>query len=98
MDDDDVEKLKWIVYLIVLVTFLGAIFNIPSPLTNFVVQWLIGAFVGSVFSFVAGAIVEGFTGDWMKTITLTFSIGDFEFSITVFAIVTFIVKVKLFGF
>lgn len=98
MDDDDIKKLELIVYLIVLVAFLGAVFNIPSVLTNLAIQWLISAFVGSVFSLVAGALVEAFTGDWLKTITLTIEIGDFHISITVFAIVTFIVKVWLFGF
>jgi len=98
MDDDDVKKLELIVYLIVLVAFLGAVFNIPFALTNLVIQWLVSAFIGSVFSLVAGALVEAFTGDLLKTITLTISIGDFQFSITAFAIATFIVKVWLFGF
>jgi hypothetical protein len=46
---------------------------------------------------VAGAIVEAFTGELLKKITLTITIGDFSFSITAFAIATFIVKVWLFG-
>lgn len=97
MDEEDINKLKAIIYLIILVAFLGALFNIPQALTNMVVQWLIGMFVGSFFSLVAGALVEAFTGEWLKTIALTVEIGDFHFSITVFAIVTFIVKVRLFG-
>jgi hypothetical protein len=91
------KTLELIVYLIVLVAFLGAAFNIPSALTNWIIQWLVGAFVGSVFSLVAGYLVEAFTGDILKKITLTFEIGDFHISVTVFAIVTFIVKVWLFG-
>jgi hypothetical protein len=98
MDDNDVKKLELIVYLIVLVAVLGAFLNIPSALTNMAIQWLVGMFIGSVFSLVAGELVEAVTGDWLKTITLTIEIGDFHISITVFAIVTFIVKVWLFGF
>ncbi len=96
-NEDRTKTLKLIVYLIVLVAFLGAVFNIPFALTNLIIQWLVGAFVGSVFSLVAGYLVEAFTGDLLKKITLTISIGDFDVSITAFAIVTFIVKVWRFG-
>jgi len=96
--NDKTKTLELIVYLIVLVAFLGAVFNIPFALTNMVIQWLVSAFIGSVFSLVAGALVEAFTGDLLKTITLTIEIGDFHISITAFAIATFIVKVWLFGF
>ena len=97
-DNNKTKTLELIVYLIVLVAFLGAVFNIPFALTNMVIQWLVGMFVGSVCSLVAGALVEAFTGDLLKKITLTIEIGDFHISITVFAIVTFIVKIRLFGF
>lgn len=101
MNDNDgnnrTRNLELILYLIVLVAFLGAVFKIPSALTNMVIQWLVGMFVGSVLSLVAGSLVEAFTGDILKKITLTFDIGDFHVSITVFAIATFIVKVWLFG-
>ncbi len=96
--DDNPKKLELIIYLIVLVAVLGAVFNIPSALTNLAVQWLISAFIGSVCSLVAGSIVEAITGDLLKKITLTISIDDFQISITAFAIATFIVKVWLFGF
>jgi len=95
-DNDKTKALELIIYAIIMVAFLGAVFNIPFALTNMVIQWLIGMFVGSVFSLVAGALVEAFTGDWLKTITLTVEIGDFHISITVFAIATFIVKYLLF--
>jgi hypothetical protein len=97
MDKDDIEKLKIPIYLIVLVAILGAFFSIPSALTNWVIQYLIGAFIGSVFSLIAGTVVEAFTGDFLKKITLTFEVFGFQFSFTVFAIATFIVKVWLFG-
>lgn len=96
-NNDRTKNLELIVYLIILVVFLGAVFNVPSALTNMAIQYLIGAFVGSVFSLVAGTIVEALTGDLLKKITLTIEIGDFHFSITVFAIATFVVKVWLFG-
>lgn len=97
LNKKDEDKLRLILYLIILVAFLGAVFHIPLALTNWVIQYLIGAFIGSVFSLVAGALVEAFTGDLLKTITLTFEVFGFQFSFTVFAIATFIVKVWLFG-
>jgi len=97
MDKNDIEKLKIPIYLIVLVAVLGALFNIPSALTNWFMQYLIGAFVGSVFSLVAGALIEAVTGDLLKRITLTFEVFGFHFSFTVFAVATFAVKVWLFG-
>ena len=95
---EGVEKLELIIYLIILIAFLGAAFNIPWALTNWIIQWLISAFIGSTFSLVAGAIVEAFTGDVLKKYALTISIGSLKFSITAFAVATFIVKVALFGF
>lgn len=97
-DNNKTKTLELIIYLIILVAFLGALLNIPSALTNMVIQWLIGMFIGSFFSLIAGEIVEAFTGDLLKTISLTIEIGDVHFSITAFAIATFVVKVWLFGF
>ena len=97
MEDDDIRKLELIIYLIVVVALLTAFFNIPWAITNFIIQWLISAFIGSVCSLIAGALVEAFTGDFLKKIAIQISIRGFKVSITAFAIATFIVKVALFG-
>lgn len=92
------KELEKILYLIVIVAIVGALFNIPSFLTNLAIQWLISSFIGSVFSLIAGTLVEAVTGDFLKTISFTVEIKGFHFSITAFALTTFIVKVWLFGF
>jgi len=92
------NKLERFIYLIIAVAVIGAFLGIPTYITNIIIEWLIGAFVGTLFSMVAGAIVEAFTEDILKTITLTITIKGIKFSITVFAIATFIVKIWLFGF
>ncbi|HLE75839.1 MAG TPA: hypothetical protein VI864_07345 [Candidatus Bathyarchaeia archaeon] len=97
MRKKDSDKLMLILYAIVLVAVLGAFLNIPLALTNTIIQWLVGAFIGSVCSLVAGYLVEAFSGDLLKRIALNITISGFEFSITAFAIATFIVKVWLFG-
>ena len=92
------RKLKLTIYLIVLVAVLSGLFNIPSHITDRVIQWLVSGFVGSVCSLVAGSLVEAFTGNILKTISLTISIKDFNMSISAFAISTAIVRLWLFGF
>jgi len=96
--EEGVGKLKLIIYVIILVAFLGATLNIPWALTNWIIQLLVSAFIGSVFSLVAGAIVEAFTANWLKTIAININLGGFKISITMFFVATFIIKVVLFGF
>jgi uncharacterized protein involved in response to NO len=96
--NDKTKALVLILYLIIFVGVLGTLFNIPWAITNWVIQWLISIFISSIFSLIAGSIVEAFTGEWLKTITLTVTVYEFEISITFFAIATFIVKILLFGF
>lgn len=97
MAKKDIGKLELILYAIVLVAVVGALLNVPLWLTNTVIQWLVSAFTGMVFSLVAGSLIKAFTGDLLKKIALNITIYKFEFSITAFAIATFIVKVWLFG-
>jgi hypothetical protein len=94
----EIDKLKLIIYLIVLVAILGAYFNLPTYLTDQIIQWLVSMLVGSLSSLIAGTLVEALTGDLLKAITITITIKGFEFSITAFAIATLIVKFWLFGF
>jgi hypothetical protein len=96
MSKEETNKIQGILILIIVVVLAAAFLGIPQWLTNWIVQWLISALVGAVFSMVAAAIVEGFTGDLLKAITLTFEIGDIKFSFTAFAIVTIIAKLWLF--
>jgi len=95
--EEGAKKVELLVYLIIVVVLLTAFFNIPESVTNWIVQLLVSAIIGSIFSLVAGAVVEAFTGDLLKTIALTISIGSLKFSVTAFAIATFIVKIWLFG-
>lgn len=96
--EKEIDKLRLIIYLIALVAVIGAFLGIPTHITELAIQWLVSVFIGLVFSLVAGSLVEAFTGDLLKTITLTIPIKGFNISISAFAIATFIVKVWLFGF
>jgi len=46
---------------------------------------------------ISGEIVEKFTGDTLKTITLTVKIADINFSISLFFIATLVVRLLLFS-
>ena len=97
MAKKEVDKLRLILYIIVLVVVVGALLNIPSALTNSIIQLLVGVFIGSFCSFVAGSLVEAFSGDLFKQFAWNIELFGFKFSITAFAIATFIVNVWLFG-
>jgi len=97
MSKENGNKLQLIILVIVLVVVAGALLGIPQDWTNWIVQWLISAFIGTVFSTVAASIVEAFTGDLLKTILISIEITDeVKFSISLFAIATIIVKYWLF--
>jgi hypothetical protein len=76
MSKEDEDKLKLIILLIVLVAIAGAFLGIPQDWTNTIVQWLISAFTGTIFSMVATSFVEAFTGDFLKKILITIEITD----------------------
>lgn len=93
----DIDKLELFILLIVLVAVIGAFLGIPIIITEWIIQWLVSMFVGAVMSLIAGELVEAFTGDLLKTITLTITILGFEVSISAFLVATIIVKYWLFG-
>lgn len=98
MKDDKTDKLKLILSLIVLVAVLGSLYNIPTDLTNQIIEWLVSIFISSVFSILAGSLVEAFTGDMLKKLFLNIHItDDVTISISLFTIATFLVKFWLFG-
>ncbi len=92
------ETLELIITLIIVVAILGAYFNVSDETINHIVDWLVSIFIGVLLSAVSGAIVEAFKGDFLKMIFIPIKIGDFKFSISVFVIATFMVRILLFGF
>ena len=93
------EKLKLIIYLIVIVAIVGSFIGLSSNTTNMIIQWLLSIFVGILTSMIAGRIVEAFTGNLLKIILINIPItDDFSISISVFVITVIVVKFLLFGF
>lgn len=52
--------------------------------------------MGVLMSGISGWLVEKYTGDTLKNITLTVPVAGYNFSITLFLIVTIIVRFWLF--
>ncbi len=91
------DKLELIIALAIVVAILGAYFDIPNDIVNQIVAWLMSIFVGILLSGVAGTLVESFTGDFLKTISIPIELFGFKFSISLFVIATIVVKFLLFG-
>ena len=93
----DEEKLSLIISIIIIVVVAGALLGISAETIEKIVELLVSVFIGILLSMVAGSLVQAFTGNILKKILLPINIKGFKFSISVFVIVTFIVKVLLFG-
>ena len=91
------DKLELIIALVIVVVFLGALLNIPNDIVNQITAWLMSIFVGILLSGVAGTLVESFTGDFLKKISIPIEIFGVKFSISLFIIATIVVKFLLFG-
>ena len=97
MKNDLEDKFILLVIGIVIVSAIGGYLSIPPGVIDSINKLIIGLFVGAVTSFLAGTIVEGFTGNFLKPFALNIEILGISFSITAFAIATFLVETWLFG-
>ena len=90
------EKVEAIFGLIIGIAILGTFFGWPDKIISLAIQWGASAIIGIVLSGISGELVEKFTGDALKNITITVPIAGYNFSITLFFIVTIIVRYWLF--
>jgi len=90
------EKAEAILGVIFCIVILGAFFGWPDKIITLIIQWGTSLIVGVVLSGVSGELVERLTGDVLRNITITVPIAGYNFSITLFFIVTIIVRYWLF--
>lgn len=90
------EKISLIIGVIIIIALLSTILGWSTNILTFAIKWGISIIIGIVTSGISGMIVESITNDWLKTITLTVEIKGFEFSISVFFIVTILIEQLLF--
>lgn len=90
------DKVKSIIGLIVGVAILDAFFGWPDRIITLIIQWGSSAIVGVIMSGISGELLEKFTGDSLKMITITVPIAGCNFSITLFFIATILLKFWIF--
>jgi len=96
--DEDIDKLRLIILLFVLVAIVGTYLGVPFTVINQINEWLISIFTGMVISLVVNSFVEALTGDILKKYLITIPItGRIKISISLFTIATIIVKYWWFG-
>ena len=90
------NKIKTFIWLMVLVILVGSYLHIPNNVIQFVNNLIVSAIIGVISSGVAGSIVEKFGGDFLKNIFINIKILGIEFSVSIFIIVTAVVKWLIF--
>lgn len=93
---DTKEKFGVVIVLIIAVGILESIFEMPQNLVSTIVELLISIGVGIILSAISGQIVEAFSGDFLKDFFVIVPIGQYNFSISLFVIITLIVKIWIF--
>ncbi len=93
----DKNNIKNALVIFVLVLAGLALFGFSARQIDIIAQWGISIIIGMILGVLSGQIVETFTGDILKKISLSFEIRGIDFSITLFVIVAFLVKLIIFG-
>lgn len=95
---DKVDILKIIVILIVIVAVGGSMLGFTAEEINTAIEWLVSIFISATFSIIAASLVEAVSGNILKKVVfLEVGItGKIRFSISLFLVVTLIVKYLLF--
>ncbi len=91
------EKIQICMGIILLITIMGLFFNWSPKITEQLIQWTISILIGIITSAIAGKIIESFTGNILKKIFIPITIGPIKFSISMFFIITILVKILLFN-
>lgn len=92
-----IKQFEFVMWIIIGVAILGSFFGLSQNVISKIIEWLISIGIGILLSGISGGIVEAFSRDLLKRILIIIPIGPFDFSLTLFAIITFIVKIWLFG-
>ena len=96
--DEQMDKVHLIIYAMIAIALIGSLLGLSNESMNLIFELLTSIMVGIILSMVAGTIVESITGEHLKKIMINIEIFGFNISITMFIIVTIIVKILLFGF
>jgi hypothetical protein len=84
------------IYLMIIVVILADIFKWSQNTINILFDWIVALLLSAVLSAISGALIEKYTGDTFKRISWTVKVWKFDFSFTLFPILTIILKYLLF--
>ncbi len=90
------ENIILLLFLLIAVSFVLAILNVPKWFFDLVTSLFVSAISGAIISFLMTALVEALTGDLLKGIMITVKIKGFDFSISLFVLSTIILRLVLF--
>ncbi|MFH1290849.1 MAG: hypothetical protein ABIH92_05605 [Nanoarchaeota archaeon] len=82
---------------IIIIGVLMAVLGFNGEQIDLVIQWFIPLGLNFIFSSLVGTIIEAYGGEGLKKISLTIPIWRFSFSISLFVILTAIIKFWWFG-
>jgi len=91
------DKVQAIVGLMVLIAVIATLYGWPDKIVTLAITWGTSLIVGVIASGISGELVERFSGDVLKNISWTVEIGGMNFSISLFFLVTVMVRFALFG-
>jgi len=89
------DKLGLVLGIMILIVFIGTFAGLPDKIIESILEWGGSILVGIILGAISGLLVERVAGDWLKSIFLVVSIGDYQFSISLFTIATIFVKMFL---
>jgi len=89
------NKIQIIVYILVFFAIIFA-FAGRSDLIAYISNWAVSAIIGIVLTGVSQLLLQAVTGDILEKILLNIEIKGYNFSLTLFAIFTVLLKFLLF--
>ena len=89
------NKVRIVIYILIGITVVFAYMGWNNALSkiNDIAVWMI---ISIITTGVAQLILQKFTGDFFEKIPLTIKIGQFKFQVTLFIIITIILKIIIF--
>ncbi len=90
------EKFKIVIQILVLFLILAGIYNWSEKFTSTVSNWLISIAISVILTGISGEIIESVSGDFLKKIFLMIEYENYKFSVSLFVILTLILRYSLF--
>lgn len=95
MSNESKNRLKLIVNIVIWTLVIAALFGLSGELFDNLTQLGISIILSAILTFISETILERLGLDILRKIPLSFEIGEFNFSVSLFLILTIIIKILL---